>query len=338
MNRWMAGTSYTALMAAEGIGSGAPDPAPAATATAAPLPSSPSPAASDAAAGKTADGSPASSTAPSSDAPSTRAQEADGATKSESPPSLLASADAGKRDGAPKPDAAAKPADTPPPADAKAKPETGDGKTPEVKPEPGKDAAKEGADAAAKDALAPEPPAPPAYEAPKLPEGQKLDDKLLSAFDKKVGEFELAHKVDHGAMQSFRQEMINDYIAEVQRIGADVAKYQRDVWNRTIETRINELKADPELGGSRIETVLGNAKYVIEDFGGLSKAEQSELLAVWDNGGVSNHRLTVKLLNNIFTRFQPPQPISPNNPAASKLMSQPGKRSWYDTVDGAKSA
>lgn len=312
----------------------------AATATAAPSPSSPSPAASDAAAGKTADGSPASSTASSSEA----APAAEATTKSESPPSLLASADAGKRDGAPKPDAAAKPAEsstnaqTPPPADAKAKPETADGKTPEVKPEPGKDAAKEGADAAAKDALAQQPPAPPAYEAPKLPEGQKLDDKLLSAFDKKVGEFELAHKVDHAAMQSFRQEMINDYVAEVQRIGADVAKYQRDVWNRTIETRINELKADPELGGSRIETVLGNAKYVIEDFGGLSKAEQSELLAVWDNGGVSNHRLTVKLLNNIFTRFQPPQPITPNNPAASKLMSQPGNRGWYKEVDGAKSA
>lgn len=321
-------------------------PAAAATATAAPSPSSPSPAASDAAAGKTADGSPASSTAPSSDAapPSTRAQEADGATKSESPPSLLASADAGKRDGAPKPstsaqsDAAAKPADTPPPADAKAKPETGDGKAPEAKPEPGKDAAKDGADAAAKDALAQQPPAPPVYEAPKLPEGQKLDEKLLSGFDKKWGDFEVANKIDHSQMQALRQEVINDYVAEVQRIGADVAKYQRDVWNRTIETRINELKADPELGGSRIETVLGNAKYVIEDFGGLSKAEQSELLAVWDNGGVSNHRLTVKLLNNIFERFQPPQPVQPNNPAASKLMSQPGQRRWYDTVDGAKSA
>jgi hypothetical protein len=319
---------------------------PAAETPAAPFPSSAPAGAASAAPAATpsaseSSGSPPASTvaAPSSSSPSSdAAPAADGATKSESPPSLLASADAGKRDGAPKPDAAAKPADTPPPADAKAKPETGDGKAPEAKPEPGKDAAKDGADAAAKDALAQQPPAPPAYEAPKLPDGQKLDDKLLSAFDKKVGEFELAHKVDHTAMQSFRQEMINDYIAEVQRIGADVAKYQRDVWNRTIETRINELKADPELGGSRIETVLGNAKYVIEDFGGLSKAEQSELLAVWDNGGVSNHRLTVKLLNNIFTRFQPPQPISPNNPAASKLMSQSGKRNWYDTVDGAKSA
>jgi hypothetical protein len=43
-------------------------------------------------------------------------------------------------------------------------------------------------------------------------------------------------------------------------------------------------------------------------------------------------------LNKIFERIQPPQPVSPNNPAASKLMSEPGKRNWYDVVDAAKSA
>lgn len=332
MNRWMAGSSFRALMAPDGPTSGTADPAVSAASAAAP------PSSSSAAEASVAGTAPkaAESSAPSSTGDA--AKPSDGAAaKPESAPSLLASADAGKRDGAPKSETPTEPAKTPPPADAKA-PETVDGKAPEAKPEDGKDKPKDGADAAAKDAPAEPPPAPPVYEAPKLPEGQKLDDKLLSAFDKKVGEFQLAHKVDHAAMQSFRQEMINDYVAEVQRIGQDVAKFQREVWNRTIETRISELKADPELGGSRLETVLGNGKYVIESFGGLTPAEQTELLAMWDNGGVSHHRLTVKFLNNIFQRFQPPQPVAPNNPAASKIMSTSGKRNWYDTVDGAKSA
>jgi hypothetical protein len=249
---------------------------------------------------------------------------------------LLAAADAAKREGAPAtPSEAAKPTEPAPPPDAKAKPETGDGKTPEVKPEPGK--APDGTDTAPKEADAKPPPAP-VYEAPKLPENVKLDDKLLGAFDKKVGEFELAHKVDHAAMQAFRQEVINDYISEVQRIGQEVAQYQITVWNRLKEQRIAELKADPELGGNRIETVLGNAKYVIEDFGGLTKAEQDQLFQVWDSGGVSEHRLTVKLLNNIFQRFSPPEPVIQNHPAASNLMLEPGKRAWYDRVDTPVSA
>lgn len=253
----------------------------------------------------------------------------------ESTPSLLASADAAKRDGAP---VELKAADTPSPDGATAKPETTEGKAPEARPEDGKDKPKDGTDAAAKEAPAETPPALPVYEAPKLPEGQKLDEKLLGAFDKKVGEFELAHKVDHAAMQAFRQEVINDYIAEVGRIGEQVSQHQRDVWNRLNETRINELKADPQLGGNRIETTLGNAKYALETFGGLTKPETQELLAIMDNGGVSNSRLMVKFLHNLYERFREPEPVTPNNPAASKLMSEPGQRRWYDVVDVPQSA
>ena len=328
MNRWMAGTSYRALMAADGPTSAPSDPA--ATAATAPT------AAASSSPGSVVITS-SSETAPAVTSASTSQSDpgktADNAPKTESTPSLLAAADAAKREGAP-PTETTKTEPAPPP-DAKAKPHTGYGKTPEVKPEPGK--APDGTDAAPKEADAKPPPAP-VYEAPKLPENVKLDDKLLGAFDKKVGEFELAHKVDHAAMHAFRQEVINDYISEVQRIGQEVAQYQITAWNRLKEQRIAELKADPELGGNRIETVLGNAKYVIEDFGGLTKAEQDQLFQVWDSGGVSEHRLTVKLLNNIFKRFSPPEPVLQNHPAASKLMSEPGKRAWYDRVDTPVSA
>lgn len=293
------------------------------------------PIAQPAAAPAAADTTPAA--APTPQATSAPAAPAETAKTPESAPSLLASADAGKRDGAPKTDADAKPAETPPPADAKA-PETPDGKAPDAKPEDGKDKPKDGADAAVKDAPAETPPAPPVYEAPKLPEGVKLDDKALASVDKKLGDFQIANKLDQAVVQGLRQELINEYIADRTALGNDLLKYQHDVWNRTIEKRISEFRADPELGGSRAETTLGNAKYVLESWSGLTKPELDAMLKTWEAGGIQVDRLTIKALNNIYARFQPPQPVESNNPAASKIMSQPGKRSWYDTVDGAKSA
>jgi hypothetical protein len=259
--------------------------------------------------------------APKADA-APAAVEATGDTKPA--PSLLAAADAAKHDGAPKGDVNAP-----------------DAKAADVKPEPAKaeDAkAKEPAKDAAPDAKAPapvEPAPPPVYEPYKVAEAIKLDDGRVGAFNTILGEFEAATKADHAQTQAFGQRLVDFYAEEVARIGDQALKYQREVWNRLNETRINELKADPQLGGNRIETTLGNAKYAIEEFGGLTRAEQAEMLAVWDNGGVSNHRLTVKFLANLYSRFMPPQPVTPNNPAASKLMSQPGKRSWYDAVDAA---
>lgn len=316
-------------------------PAAAATATAAPSPSSASPAASDAAAGKTADGSPASSTASSSDAapPSTRAQEADGAAKAAEPaglgPSLLSSTEIKKSDGDPKADAAA----TPPPADAKAKPETGDGKTPEVKPEPGKDAAKDGADAAAKDALAPEPPAQPVYEAPKLPDGVTLDGKMLAKVDKEFGDFQNANKVDHAAMQTLRQKMVNEGLALQAAAVQQYQEYSQTIWSRKKEAWINEFKSDPELGGSRANTTLVDVKSLIHET--LGKERTDKFMADLDMTGMSSNPEFLRVFAKLARRVAEPQPVAAfpaSTPAASKMLAEPGNRGWYNEVDGKKTA
>lgn len=251
-------------------------------------------------------------------------------------PSLLAVADAGKRDGAPEAPAAAAPA-TEPPAQSGNPPPTGEPK-PEAKPEAMAEggAPKPADPAAAKDALAQEPPAPPVYIAPVLPEGRSIDSEALSVFDTRLGELELKGKLDHAAVQEIRQHAIDTYLREGERLAEQIDQRNRDVWNRMKEGWINDLKADPELGGNRIETTLGNAKYAFESMLGLNKAQQTALLQVMDNAGVSDHPHFIRALHNLYERFREPEPV-PANPPMRPGSREAGQRGWYDTP-GASAA
>lgn len=297
---------------------------------------------------------PAAAAAPS-EAP---APSGDGAaktdTKTESPPSLLATADAGKRDGAPKPAADAKPGDVPPPGGADAKPDAkagdkpadakagepaaepakkpDDGKTGEPKAEGAEAAADK--DAAGKTADQEQPPALPVYDAWKTPEGVSLDQSKTGAFNSLLGELENA-KGDHAKAQEIGQKLIDLYVADVKSIADQLAKHQVDVWNRHVEKQIGELKADPQFGGNRIETSLGNAKYVVEAMWGLDATEAGQLIAAMDAAGISSNRLLIKALNKHYERYREPEPVPSLDPAASTLIkSTPGNRNWYDKVDG----
>lgn len=173
---------------------------------------------------------------------------------------------------------------------------------------------------------------PRTYAEFKVPEGaQPLDRNTTREYTEL---FDSASR--SGDHQAGAQVLLDRHFAEVRKVGENMLRYQREVWNRTIEQRINEVKADPELGGSRLQTTLGNAKYALESHLGLSRAEVGELLAVMDNGGVSSHRLMLKGLNNLYKMLGPPQPVEANPPQASKLMQQGGGRSWYNEVDAPK--
>ena len=275
-------------------------------------------------------------------------------------PSALAAADSNNRDGATKGDAPAttEPAgkeagkEAPPPGGTEAKPADADGKTPDASAEKKPEAAAEGAKDAPKDKTADgkaegaepaaekkdaaaetQPPAPPAYDAYQLPEGLKVDDGKLGEFNTILGKAELAGKADHAAMQALGQDLVNFYGQEMARVSREVMQYQVDVWNRHCEQEFNVLKNDPEIGGNRIDTTLGNAKYVLEQFGG-SKDEQTRLMASLDRSGISHNRDFVALLHRMFERYREPEPVQPNLPSVAA--KQPGQRNWYETVDGGK--
>jgi hypothetical protein len=244
--------------------------------------------------------------------------------------SLLAGADAAKREGAPAADAKApdaKPADSKP-AEPKT-PEPAAAKPADTAPPT---EAKPAADKPPAEALPTEAPAAPVYEALRLPENVKLDENRVKEFDTILGKLETAGKTDHALMGATRQELVDYHIREVQNVINAQQQLQRDVWNRYNEQQITELKADPELGGNRLETTLGNAKHFFETYSGLTKPQQEKLLAALDAGGISNNPLFIRMLNNGFLRFAEPQPVSPNQP--STPASARGQRSWYDKLDG----
>ena len=240
--------------------------------------------------------------------------------------------------------------ETKPPAESGDKPpetkaEAKEPPKPEQKPEPEKkpeDKAKEPAEA--KPETKPEPEAPkepqaaPTYDKLTIPEGVKLDDTRVAKFDEIVGKAELSGKADHAAMASLRQDLVNFHIEEMGNVAKAVQKNQVDVWNRLVEQRVNELKSDPQLGGNRYETSLGNAKYALESLiPGFSKDEATELIGVMDKGGVSHHRLTIKMLNALYTLLAEPEPVNNGQPLNQRQSKDAGSRGWYDKVD-AKTA
>jgi hypothetical protein len=293
------------------------------------------------------------------------------------PASPLAGADSGKHEFAPQPEVKAevkaepapetKPESKPEPkAEAKApepekspaesaekppetKPEAKEPPKPEEKAEPEK---KPEAEVKEKVAAKPEtkpdetkPEAPkepevrPTYDKLTLPENVKLDDARVAKFDEIVGKAELAAKTDpHAALATFRQDAVNFHLDEIQRVAKAVSDNQINVWNKLVETRVNELKNDPELGGNRIDTSLGNAKYALESLiPGFTKDEATELIGIMDKGGVSHHRLTIKMLNAIYNLMAEPEPVNNGQPLNQQQTKQAGERGWYKTVD-AKTA
>jgi hypothetical protein len=295
------------------------------------------------------------------------------------PPSPLSTADAAKHEGAaPLPEAKpaeaaaeAKPESTPE-AKADAKPDAkaeGDGKpgaesAEQKPPETKADAKPEGE--AAKEPPKPEgeakpevkadtkepaeakPQEPPRYDALKVPEGTSLDAESVKAFDAILGKAEVATEDRHLAMSNMRQELTDFYVKDISRVVNEVRKNQVDVWNRLVEQRVNDLKSDQQLGGNRIETTLGNAKYALETLlpkvteGSqipFTKADAQELIGIMDAGGVSHHKLTIKLLNGLFELFAEPEPVPGTLPlGAINDRKEAGKRGWYNTVDGVKAA
>ena len=240
----------------------------------------------------------------------------------------------------PEPKSPAESGDKPP----ETKPEAKEPPKPEEKAEPEKkpegEKAKETAEAKPETKEEPkpeapkEPQAPPTYDKLTIPEGVKLDDARIAKFDELVGKAELSGKADHAAMASLRQDLVNLHLEEMNNVVKAVQKNQVDVWNKLVEGRVNELKKDPELGGNRIETSLGNAKYALESLiPGFSKEEAAELIGVMDKGGVSHHRLTIKMLNALYRVFAEPEPVNDGQPLNQQQSKEAGKRGWYDNVD-----
>lgn len=240
-------------------------------------------------------------------------------------PSLLEAASGKKPDAKPEGDGKK---EAPAPAEAaKTEADKAAGEAGEKKPEKTEAELKAEADAAKatdpekKDATPSEAPAPIKYEAFKIPDGVKLDDKKLAEFSELVGAAQLP--------QEKAQQLVDMYVAEVPRFVQELRAEQRRHWDTLNDTWKTETRSDPEIGGNQLETNLSMAKAVIETY--LPPGEVGEYLAHLNNNGMGNFKLHVKLLRNIGKALNVFEDgIVPASPQSPKAQKAPGNRGWYD--------
>ena len=201
----------------------------------------------------------------------------------------------------------------------------------EAKPDAKKDEAAKAPDAEKKADAEAQPPAPVKYEAFKLPDTIKVDEKELAKFTDIIGAKQLP--------QEDAQKLVDLYAGNVAKMYDAIRQEQRQTWDKLNDTWKTDLRNDPTLGGNRLETNLSMAKAVIEEYGG--NAEQiRDLLAHTTNNGMGNYPGFVRLLNNLgkaLNIFE--DGIVPANPSQPKPVKEAGKRGWYDKSnmgDGAR--
>lgn len=315
---FLGGSSFGALMAADGVvGGGTGEAAPVQTTQS----ESAGPAAAssaDSAAGASP-GAPAAATPAPDQSAAPAAPEGAAPAKPESATSLLAEAKAkppGEAEAA-KPEAKPegdKPADKPAPAEPK-----------KDDAPPVKDAVKpEGEAAPVKEAPAEKPPAQ-TYAAFKLPEGITLDADKTKSFTSILDNPEFKP-------QDRAQALIDMHLSEVTRIQKEAAENQQTVWKQFQQANVDEIRKDPEYGGNRIETSLGRAKWVIEQYGGDAE-QQKALLAELSYTGMGNSVRMTRLLNNVAELLSEGE-VVPAAPVAART-TQSRREKFYPSMQGA---
>lgn len=115
------------------------------------------------------------------------------------------------------------------------------------------------------------------------------------------------------------QKFLDMHLAELQIAAKNVAQHQWDVFNRQQEQWKSEVKADPEIGGSRLVTAMRTVASVIDQYGG-SPDQQIALKNVLTATGAGNNPLLLRMFHNIgkaLGREASPVPAPP--PSAPKM-------------------
>jgi hypothetical protein len=101
-------------------------------------------------------------------------------------------------------------------------------------------------------------------------------------------------KADHAKLQAFGQQLLDKYVAEVQRI----QEAGQQSWVRTRDEWKSNFINDPDLGKSNQASTLTRCASMIEQYGG-SKEQVQELRQILAITGAGDHPGVIRLLNNI---------------------------------------
>lgn len=195
---------------------------------------------------------------------------------------------------------------------------------------PGDEVAPEAAKAGEKEAAKPvepvvvEPPAPIVYDF-KWPETilpEAVDKPKIEKYSELLNKGRVAPELG--------QELLDMHLGEIRAIDARVRENQWEVFNQRQEKYKAAVRADPELGGSRLKTAMRTAASFIEQFGG-SPAQQKAIMDEMRASGAGNHPEVFRLFyraGELLAREGSAKPTPPARQAP--LTREQQQRSRYN--------
>ena len=123
--------------------------------------------------------------------------------------------------------------------------------------------------------------APDDYDAFTLPEGIEMNDAALDQFKPLAKEA--------GLDQENAQKFVDLYTAAM----VEAAESQQKLWADTQQEWVDQAKTDPEIGGDKFDSNLGDAKRAIKEFG---TPELEDALSIT---GAGNHPEFIRLMARV---------------------------------------
>ncbi len=102
------------------------------------------------------------------------------------------------------------------------------------------------------------------------------------------------------------QKLIDLHLAEQNKLIGRLETQAQATWTDTRKEWVDQIKADPELGGNRFQTAIGLAKEVIQRFGG-DESQLGELRNVLNLTGAGDHPAVARFLYRIGMALREPQ-------------------------------
>lgn len=173
--------------------------------------------------------------------------------------------------------------------------------------------APEGAPATGQPAeAAPAPAEPIQYGEFKVPEGMQVDTAGLEQFKGIASELRIP--------QDKAQELVSLYASRIQEAQVQSAQAQR----QQAEAMVAAVKADPEIGGPKLQATLQHAAVAIDKFGG------PELKAALNQTGAGNHPEIIRFFNRIGqalseSSFVPGNQVAPQQITRDLVAQNPAK-------------
>lgn len=160
----------------------------------------------------------------------------------------------------------------------------------------------------------------PKFEALKLPEGVKLEDKQLGEIDSMFGNFELTAKAPHAEVERLRQGMVEYGLGVIKDTIAQTQKQATEYWDKKTKEYREAFEKDPDIGGKRKDTTTEAARQFISQHAGTPEQAQEIRKLLYDHK-LADHPAMIRLLANANLARSEGKPI----PAQKAVAARQGK-------------